>query len=55
MQNIEISDEAKVIGIMVGGFAVGCAICYGAYKWIAVMAGKTIAAELLKAGAVIAL
>lgn len=47
-----LSDEAKLVAIYVGYIGVCVGICYVMYKWLAVLFGKAIVNELIKAGVI---
>ena len=47
-----LSDEAKIWAMWFGYLGICIGISYLMYKWFAVMVGKAVAAELIKAGVI---
>lgn len=47
-----LSDEAKMWAYSIGYVGVCIGVCYIMYKWLAVLIGKSVAAELIKAGVI---
>ena len=47
-----MSDEAKLAAIYIGYLGACVGICYVMYKWLAVLFGKAVVNELIKAGVI---
>lgn len=47
-----LSDEAKLVAWSIGYVGICVGICYVLYKWLAVMVGKAVVTELIKAGVI---
>jgi len=47
-----LSDEAKIWAMWFGYLGICIGISYLMYKWFALMVGKAVAAELVKAGVI---
>lgn len=45
-----LSDEAKYAAILMGYLGACVVLTYVMYKWFAVLVGKSVVAELVKAG-----
>lgn len=49
----ELSEETKFWLLMLGWTGGTLVLCWGLYKWFAVMIGKEVAAALVKAGVIL--